>query len=258
MKRTEISLVAILGSLALFVGSESYSAAEVHRTRTVSSGSVAPTARNSPTVHRRTAALTSELPLAVRRMGRAEVREQLLANESGTYIGEVLLDRDSALARWPDRVERPLKVWISNAAGTKGWKDAYENEVRTAFNMWSAVDIPVKFTLAPDSASADVHVRWVEKFTESISGKTVWSRDDRWWIVDGDITLALHHRDGEPLDGPQVRAIALHEIGHLLGLDHTTDASNIMAARVRVRELSAADQATLRLLYSVPAGKVSG
>ena len=81
--------------------------------------------------------------------------------------------------------------------------------------------------------------------------------DDRWWIVDADITLALHHRDGEPLDGAQVRAIALHEIGHLLGLDHTGDQTNVLAARVRVRDLSLADRATVRLLYSVPAGKIT-
>ena len=103
-----------------------------------------------------------------------------------------------------------------------------------------------------------MHVKWIDRFNEPISGKTVWSRDDSWWIVDGDITIALHHRDGDPLDAPQVRAIALHEIGHLLGLDHTTDASNIMAPRVRVRELSSADQATIRLIYSVPAGKITG
>ena len=76
-------------------------------------------------------------------------------------------------------------------------------------------------------------------------------------VHNGDITIALHHRDGDPLDAPQVRAIALHEIGHLLGLDHTSDPTNIMAPRVRVRELSNADQATIRLLYSVPAGKVT-
>jgi hypothetical protein len=258
MKRIEISLFAALGTLALFVASESYSAMAAHRTRSVSSGTVAPLTPNSPTVHRRSAAATAELPLEVRRMSREEVREQLRRNELGTYITDLLLDRDSALARWPDRVNRPLRIWIGSGATLKDWKPAYENEVRMAFNTWATVGIPVGFELAPDSANADVHVKWVDRFSEPISGKTVWSRDDRWWIVDGDITLALHHRDGDPLDGPQVRAIALHEIGHLLGLDHTSDATNIMAPRVRVRELSAADQATVRLLYSVPAGKVSG
>ncbi|MBV9880798.1 MAG: matrixin family metalloprotease [Gemmatirosa sp.] len=259
MKRTELSLVAVLGALALFVGSESYqSTLRLHHTRSVSSGTVAALAPNAPTVRSSGGATTSELPLELRRMDKSDVKERLERDGAGTYIGELLADRDSALARWPDRVDHPLRIWIAAGSNVKGWQAGYVNEVRSAFDTWSTVGIPVRFQLAPDSAHADVHVRWVDHFDEPISGKTVWSRDDRWWIVDGDITLALHHRDGDPLDAPQVRAIALHEVGHLLGLDHTTDASNIMAPRVRVRELSPADQATLRLLYSVPAGKIAG
>ena len=259
MKRIEISLVAALGTLALFVGSESYRTSLFsHRTRLESEGTVAPISPNSPTVHRPSAAATAELPLEVRRMRRDDVRERLQQNQAGTYIGEVLADRDSALARWPDRVERPLRIWIGSGKNIAGWQAGFENEVRIAFNTWGTVGIPVSFELAPDSAHADVHVKWIDRFNEPISGKTVWSRDDSWWIVDGDITIALHHRDGDPLDAPQVRAIALHEIGHLLGLDHTSDSTNIMAPRVRVRELSSADQATIRLIYSVPAGKVGG
>jgi Matrixin len=255
MKRIEISLVAALGTLALFVGSESYRTSLFsHRTQLESGGTVAPLTPNSPTVHRPSAAATSELPLEVRRMRRDDVRDRLQQNAAGTYIDEVLLDRDSALARWPDRVERPLRVWISNGKNIAGWQAGFENEVRQAFNTWGTVGIPVSFELAPDSAHADVHVKWIDRFSEPISGKTVWSRDDSWWIVDGDITIALHHRDGDPLDAPQVRAIALHEIGHLLGLDHTQDTSSIMAAKVRVRELSAADAATVRLIYALPAG----
>jgi predicted Zn-dependent protease len=58
------------------------------------------------------------------------------------------------------------------------------------------------------------------------------------------------------LDEEAMRAMALHEIGHLLGLDHTQDATSIMAPKVRVRDLSAADRATVRLLYSLPPGPV--
>ena len=73
---------------------------------------------------------------------------------------------------------------------------------------------------------------------------------------DANIAIALHHNHGEPLDASAVRAIALHEVGHLLGLDHCSDTTNIMTPRVRVRELSEADKATMRLIYALPPGSV--
>ena len=72
----------------------------------------------------------------------------------------------------------------------------------------------------PDSADAEVHVTWIDRFKEPISGRTRWSRDDDWWITDANIILAVHHNQGEVLDEDSMRAMALHEIGHLLGLDH--------------------------------------
>ena len=68
--------------------------------------------------------------------------------------------------------------------------------------------------------------------------------------------LAVHHRNGPALDDDAMHALALHEVGPLLGLDHTEDATSIMAARVRVRGLSNADRATVRLLYTLPPGGV--
>jgi hypothetical protein len=267
MQRSDRSLLAALGALALFVGAQSFRAATAsqHRTAAESSGSVAtPSARalrrtrGNDSPRERMKASVVELATGVRGMRRDEVRRRLAVSESGTYIGELLLDRDSALTRWPERGDRPLAVWIGGGEGRENWQEDYRAQVRSAFEAWQEVGLPVRFAFVPDSARADVHVTWVDRFAEPISGKTIWSRDDRWWIVDADITLALHHRDGSPLDAGQVRAITLHEIGHLLGLDHTSDATSIMAPRVRVRELSLADQATARLLYSVPAGKLNG
>ena len=265
MQRTELTLLGALGALALFVGGQSVRQATPHTTASVSSGSVGSVTKGTRTTRISRSARETDRDHAhavavelspARSMGRDEVRRRLASNEEGTYIGELLLDRDSALTRWPDRDMRPLRVWIGSAEGMVGWNDEYREQVRVAFDTWQNAGIPMRFTFVRDSVGADVHVTWIDRFTDPISGKTLWSRDDRWWIVDADITLALHHKDGDPLDAQQTRAIALHEIGHLLGLDHTTDPTNIMAPRVRVRDLSLADRATAQLLYSVPAGKV--
>jgi hypothetical protein len=186
----------------------------------------------------------------------AEVRERLRQGGQGTYIGEILAQRDSALTRWPERITNPLRVWVADASAMRDWDPTFPERVRDAFTEWSALGIPVRFTFVVDSADADIHITWIDEFGEPISGKTLWSRDRHWWIVGGSITLALHHNGGERLDGGAIHAIALHEVGHLLGLDHTADLSNIMTPRVRVRELSNADRATVRLLYSLPAGSV--
>lgn len=185
-----------------------------------------------------------------------EMRRRIASGASGTYIDELLLARDSALARWPARLTRPLRIWVDEASYVEGWNPEFVPAVRDAFDTWSASGIPVRFDFILDSATADVHVRFTERLSNGISGKTIWSRDVAWWLVAGDIQLAVAHPSGGMVNAPQMRAIALHEVGHLLGLDHAAALDNIMSARVRVRELSEADCATIRLLYSMPAGSI--
>ena len=187
---------------------------------------------------------------------RAAIRRRLRHGEPGTYIAEILVQRDSALARWPDRDKDPLSIWIQPTSDVVDWTEHYVYRVREAFEEWGSLDIPVRFRFVRDSARADVHVTWIDHFNEPISGRTKWARDDDYYITDADIVLAVHHHQGEILEEDAMRAMALHEIGHLLGLDHTQDSSSIMAPKVRVRDLSAADRATVKLLYSLPPGAV--
>lgn len=193
---------------------------------------------------------------AEREREKEEVRRRLTEGSDGTYIAEILAARDSALARWPDRRGRPLTVWVQPRSGLPDWRDAYATGVRRAVLAWDSLSLPVNFAFASDSAKADIHITFIDRFDEPISGRTRWARDDDWWITNADIVLAVHHRTGGALDDDAMRAMALHELGHLLGLDHTEDPTSIMAPRVRVRELSAADRATVRLLYTLPPGGV--
>ena len=193
-----------------------------------------------------------------RRRGRArdDVRRRINEGQDGTYIGDLLVGHDSALARWPERLRRPITVWVQPQSAVADWRPEYVAVAREAFQDWEGTGIPLTFAFVDDSARAEVQLRWIDRFREPISGRTLWARDDNWWILDGTITIAMHHNRGDALDSAAVKAITLHEVGHLIGLDHTADQSTIMTPRVRVRKLASADKATARLLYTLPAGAV--
>ena len=185
-----------------------------------------------------------------------DVRARIAAASNGTYINEIIAERDSGLARWPERIENPLRIWVQTASNLPGWDPAYPDRVREAFDTWALTGVPIKFTFVRDSVDADVVVSWTDRFESAITGRTLWSRNAGWFITSGQISLALHHTTGEALDQNAIHAIALHEIGHLLGLDHCADTTNIMTPKVRVRELSEQDRATMKLLYSLPPGSL--
>ncbi|MBM3906474.1 MAG: matrixin family metalloprotease [Gemmatimonadetes bacterium] len=198
---------------------------------------------------------TSALPAPQRDF--AEIQRRLVDGERGTYIREILLQRSDNNARWPDRQFEPLRVWVQPHSDLPDFQRDYPERVRQAFDRWTRAGVPVAFTFVVDSARADIPVVWVDKFEMPISGRTRWTRDQHWWIIGASIELALRHQSGEPLGAEAIRAIALHEVGHLIGLDHTMDERSIMAARVRVSELSQADEYTAQLIYSIPPGPVT-
>jgi len=173
------------------------------------------------------------------------------------YLGEMLQQRDSTVERWPERVANPIRVWVAPAAPQlAGWDGAFPAAVRDAFDEWEATGVPVRFAYVDDSARAEVRVHWVSRFKTDESGRTVWWSNRRSWITRANITLSMHASDGAVQDATSLRAVALHEVGHLLGLDHCADTLNVMAPWVEVAGLSDADRATARELYSLPAGRL--
>lgn len=187
----------------------------------------------------------------------AEIQRRLADGERGTYIREVFLQRDDNNARWPDRQVEPLRIWVQPSSTLPDFHASYPVRAREAFERWARAGVPIAFVFVRDSTSCDIPVVWVDKFDIPISGRTKWTRDQHWWIIGASIEVALHHQSGAPLDATAIYAISLHEVGHVLGLDHTQDETSIMAARVRVTDLAVVDEHTAQLVYSIPPGSVS-
>jgi Matrixin len=181
--------------------------------------------------------------------------DQIMSGAAGTYIDRILADRDSTIERWPDHMGRPLRIWIDSSDTIGGAQASFPAAVRNAFSEWAAGGLPMRFVFVGSPRDAEVRVRWTDHLDHK-TGSTTWRTDRNGWLVSGDITLATHVSDGQPLDARGMRAIALHEVGHALGLSHSVDPHDIMAPLVRVDGLSAPDRGTVKLLYSLPAGHI--
>lgn len=252
MKRPELLLIAALLAVAGFVGLQVYRAPR----RAAVAVPVADSTSGSDVGE--TGGLTrirrSALPAPVHDY--ADIARKLADAQGSAYIDEVLAQRGGNVARWVDRRDDPVRVWVQPRSTIKDWWSDFPERTRDAFYTWAAAGIPIRFLFIDDSAAAEVRVRWVDHFAEA-AGKTYWARDQNWWIVDADIELAVHHPSGRRYDGDNIRTIALHEVGHLIGLDHTTNPDNIMSASVHVASLSAADLRTAALIYKLPPGPVA-
>jgi len=156
------------------------------------------------------------------------------------------------ITRWPERVAHPLRIFVEAAPAHTGWSPEHTRAVHAAFDRWVATGIPIRLAFVAVAADADVTVRTVSRLSAGVSGRTTWQRDAAGWMRRGTIVLSRTVRGGPPFTADEIHAVALHEVGHLLGLSHVADPGQIMAPRIRARTLSPGDEASARTLYGVP------
>jgi predicted Zn-dependent protease len=190
----------------------------------------------------------------IEQLARAESRRRIRASTGYTYLDEIVMrSQDSALHRWDDRASSPVRVYLPGST-IANFQPAFLDAIRTAFQQWDDVGLPVRFDLDADSAHADVQFQWKVQFDIDRTGQTDVSWDREGHILSAVVTVATFDPKGRPLSADDVRVVALHEIGHLLGLDHSSDSTDIMFGRTQARELSARDIRTAQMLYELAPG----
>lgn len=175
-----------------------------------------------------------------------------------TYLPAMLAQSDSMLKRWPNRMSRPLRVYLpSGNVPVAGYRPDMRTAAQTAFRRWERVaEIPIRFEFVRDSSRAEVIVRWISAFAIRRTGQAdiAWNRAG--WIQHGTLTLATHTNAGWELSDDAIHTVALHEIGHLLGLGHSDDPNDVMYPSTEVHDITARDRQTARELYLLAPGSL--
>jgi len=187
-------------------------------------------------------------------LARSEIRRRIRASAHIAYLNDIIAaSPDSVLHRWDGRVSTPVRVSFEPTT-VANFQPAFLDAVRSAFQRWQEAGVPVRFNLDADSSVAEVRLQWRIQFEGKHSGQTdvQWDEDGR--LTSGVMTLATFDPKGQPFEPDDVRVLALHEIGHLLGLDHSPDPADIMYPQPKVRDLSPRDISTALLLYDLAPG----
>jgi hypothetical protein len=186
---------------------------------------------------------------------RLTMRLRLVGEPERHYLDSLIAASDSILRRWPVG-DRPLQFAVV-PGGAPGFLPEMLHEARWAIDTWGPATVGLNLVEVSDTALAVMVIRWSDTLSGDRAGFTdvTWDRAGR--IRHAEVYLGTRSPNtGRPLLTEARRAVALHELGHALGLPHSPNPEDVMYPVATSTVPSDRDRFSLRLLYQLPTGWV--
>lgn len=134
----------------------------------------------------------------------------------------------------------PIRIWLGFDAKSHQCR-GYAKNILKAMAMWQkGMADETLFLIVEDPRLADVRITMVDEIRRddhNSAGSIHWERtisgtDDIGYEMTykADVQLAIHGPNGRKLNNDQMVHAAAHELGHVLGLQDSSEVGNIMGA----------------------------
>lgn len=168
----------------------------------------------------------------------------------------------TSLKRWSVR-SLPIKVHIADGKGVEGFQPHYPSHIKRAFDTWSnASGNKLSYVIVGDSAKSDIDVVWISKPVVLNDGGRNRNKQGVAHVsaeneMIENVRVEIDTMNGfdldKPLEDSECASVCMHEIGHSLGLDHSTNYADIMYFGASAKQSgmpTSRDRATIARLYA--------
>ncbi len=161
----------------------------------------------------------------------------------------------------------PLKVYIADARGVKGFDKSYSSMLPDALNEWqNGTSGIISFTIVTTPENCDIDCAWTDNPADlgnpGEGGECVTTRGASGFLEHARVRILTRSKTHDPTTA-MLKAVCLHEVGHALGIrghsDDCRDAMDSFASdNMQIAGLTCRDLRTVCRLYvkDPPAAKI--